>query len=209
MFQPRVIDIYWNDDVDSDSFVKAQKAGIWGVIHKCTQGTTFKDPKYEERRQMAIDAGLLWGAYHFNEGNNVVGQVDNFLSHCNPDENTLVCLDFEPCKNNMSVSSAISFMNSVEKRIGKTCVMYSGSRLKETIGDLSDANIEYLNSRKLWIASYTSTLHLPKGIDKWWLWQYTGDGEGQSPQKVDGFKTVDLSIYNGKDREQFGVEWID
>jgi lysozyme len=55
-----VIDIsHHNGNVN---LAKAKGDGILGVIHKATQGQTFKDPTYERNRQKAMDAGLLWGS---------------------------------------------------------------------------------------------------------------------------------------------------
>ena len=55
-----VVDLsHHNANVD---FKKLRAGGIVGVIHKATQGTGFVDKKYEERRQIALDEGLLWGA---------------------------------------------------------------------------------------------------------------------------------------------------
>ena len=46
-------------------FSRAAADGIVGVIHKATQGLTFTDSAYLTSRKKALDAGLLWGAYHF------------------------------------------------------------------------------------------------------------------------------------------------
>jgi len=60
-------------------FSKIAASGIVGVIHKAMQGGTFKDSKYAERRRPALDAGLLWGAYHFGDASDPVAQADAFL----------------------------------------------------------------------------------------------------------------------------------
>lgn len=212
MMKPRVIDIYSLNKVVSDSFQRAAEAGIWACIHKATEGNTFKDKGYKTRRKLATDAGMLWGAYHFNLGNDVKAQVDNFLSHAEPDENTLVCLDFEDYrKGNMTIQSAIAFMKEVEDRTGKLCAIYSGNRLKETIQTVGAEDVKYISERKLWICQYGPRLIMPKGIDKdaWFLWQYTGDGVGPKPHTVPGFEDgIDLSVYNGESKEEFATKWI-
>ena len=54
-----VIDLsHHNNNVD---FAKVVAAGVLGVIHKATQGTTTVDPLYAQRRGEALAAGLLWG----------------------------------------------------------------------------------------------------------------------------------------------------
>src|SRR5258706_7209929 len=77
-------------------FQQAKAAGILGVIHKATQGLTYKDPMYLTNRQKALDAGLLWGAYHFGDGTDGTAQADFFLSVATPGPDTLVVFDFEP-----------------------------------------------------------------------------------------------------------------
>jgi hypothetical protein len=46
-------------------FSRIKAAGIVGVIHKASQRTSYPDPSYAIRMPQAINAGLLWGAYHF------------------------------------------------------------------------------------------------------------------------------------------------
>lgn len=206
---PRVIDIYSGTRVRDDSFKKAAAAGIWACIHKATEGNGYKDKTYPVRRKMAVDAGMLWGAYHFNYGSDWKTQVNNFLSQAEPDENTLLCLDFEDHTVNMTITAALAFMKEVEQRSGKLCAIYSGNRLKETIGSISAADLAYLNDRKLWICQYGPKLILPKGIKNWFLWQYTGDGVGPLPHDMPGFDSgQDYSVYNGQTKEEFTQTWI-
>ena len=58
---PKVIDIYHLDANDARGgdgadFAKAHAFGIRGVIHKATEGVTFKDAEYGPRGQAAIGA---------------------------------------------------------------------------------------------------------------------------------------------------------
>src|SRR5262245_19938800 len=70
-------------------------AGIVGIIHKATQGTGYVDPTYLERARGALNAGLVWGAYHFGDGSDPQKQVDNFLRTVGADSETLYALDWE------------------------------------------------------------------------------------------------------------------
>ena len=76
-------------------FEAAKADGISGVIHKATQGFRYTDPKYQNPRSKALDAGLLWGAYHFAVGGDGVGQAENFLSVVNPEPTDLLVLDLD------------------------------------------------------------------------------------------------------------------
>src|SRR5437667_9726212 len=92
-----VVDIsHHNGNVDLG---KAQAAGIVGVIHKATQGTSMTDNMYDQNRQQAVAAGLRWGAYHFGTKAAGAAQGDSFLNTANADDQTLLLLDYEPTGN--------------------------------------------------------------------------------------------------------------
>lgn len=215
MMTPRVIDIYVGTNVTSDSFNKAKAAGIWGIIHKATEGTTYRDKSYSTRRKMVSDAGLLWGAYHFNYGNDYKRQVDNFLAAAEPDEMTAVFLDWEMYKVNMSVQAAIAFCKELEDRTGKIAGLYTGNPLRSAFPSLSEADKTYMATRKIWWAQYGPKPVMPKNFEKyggtWGLWQYTGDGVGPFPHTVPGFGNgIDLNVFNGTEntRDELEQWWI-
>src|SRR5438552_16830899 len=54
--------------------------GIVGVIHEATYPRLERDARYYERQRAALEAGLLWGAYHFGDGTNPIGQADHFMN---------------------------------------------------------------------------------------------------------------------------------
>src|SRR5205823_14978271 len=89
-----VIDLSHHNTVTS--FHEAQAAAILGVIHKATEGSSFVDASYNERRARALSIGLFWGAYHFGVRGNVRAQADHFLEITNPGPTDLLVLDFEP-----------------------------------------------------------------------------------------------------------------
>src|SRR5690348_7505988 len=90
----------------------AAAAGIIGVIHKATQGTTGVDPMYQTNRTNAANAGLLWGAYHFGTAGDGAGQAQHFLDVVGSFDNTLLVLDFEPNPSGptMSLADARAFV---------------------------------------------------------------------------------------------------
>lgn len=204
---PRVVDISHHNVVTD--FAAAAAAGIWGVIHKASQGRAYRDPDYAARRKKAIEAGLLWGAYHFNTGDAVPLQVDNFLTAAQPDANTLLVLDYEDNHaSNMSIRHAVDFLHEIERRTGRKAAIYSGNRLKENIGALSAADRAYLTSHRLWLCQYGPRAVLPSGFSAYWLWQFTGDGIGPSPHSIPGIKSdgIDLNTFAGT-REQLAATW--
>lgn len=208
MKTPRVIDIYHLTSCNAESFKRAKAAGLWGVIHKASQGTR-PDPKYALRRKWALDAGLLWGGYHFNDGDDYKAQADSFVRSLDPDGTTLAVLDYEIYKRNMDITSCVKFMRIVEDKLGKSCAIYSGDALKSNISKLGKDDFKYITGKRLWLAQYGPTAKLPRGFDKYFLWQYTGDGIGQEPHTIDGFGPgQDMNVYNGT-FEDLSTEWCD
>jgi lysozyme len=209
---PRVVDVsHHQPKIDMD---KLAAAGIWGVIHKATQGSNYKDPDYVRRRDAAKAAGINWGAYHFNDGSDVASQVKNFIGYAKPDADTLVVLDFEDNpKSNMTMRQAVQFLRQMEKQ-GYKCAIYSGNRLKEHINDLPTADREYVTSHLLWLCQYGPRAVLPVGFNEYFLWQYTGDGIGQTPHEIDGIENdngttvrgVDLNVFEGT-RDELDAKW--
>ena len=128
----RVVDVYQGDNVSD--FNKAAQDGVWGIIHKASTGATGWDRKYAERRPKAVAAGLLWGAYHWGTGIDVKRQVDNFLKRAQPDDKTLVALDYEDDPNQMTLEQAREFLTRISERLGRKAVLYSGHVAKDNLG---------------------------------------------------------------------------
>jgi lysozyme len=203
----RVVDLYQNDRVTS--FQKAADSGIWGIIHKATTGATGKDAKYSSRREPAKAAGLLWGAYHWGTAANVAKQVDNFLKTAQPDDKTLIALDYEVTSGNqMTVAQAREFMKLVAEKIGRKPVLYSGHLIKEDLGNKKDA---FFGSHRLWLAQFSQDPVVQKSWDSFWIWQYTDKTTGLKPNKVPGLPgdtagNLDCNSYSGA-RTKLEAEW--
>src|SRR5262245_7724356 len=135
----KVLDLSHHNTIASWADIKA--AGIVGVIHKATEGTTYTDPQYLNRTAPAMRAGLQWGAYHFAHASNVQAQTDHFLSVAGIDNETLYALDWEdpPTGSRMPLEQARQFLNLIAQRIGPNrCVLYSGNVAKEELGNQQD-----------------------------------------------------------------------
>jgi hypothetical protein len=175
----RVVDLYHGDRVSS--FAKAATAGVWGIIHKATTGATGQDAKYAARRPRALAAGLLWGAYHWGTNANVQKQIDNFLLAADPDEHTLVALDFEDTLGNqMTLAQARDFLVGVADRLGRRPVLYSGHLIKDGLGSTVDA---FFGAHRLWLAQYGETPVVQASWTAYWLWQYTDSTTGPAPTR--------------------------
>lgn len=206
IINPKVCDVYQGDRLYD--LAVAKEAGLLGIIHKATQFVA--DHSYAGRRVWAGECGLLWGAYHFNTGENVQTQAHRFLSVAEPDASTLCCLDLEPYPRNhqpMSLAMAREFMEIVDDATKRKTWLYSGSAIKALIVGASQADREFFADHPFWICQYnvvpvmTDENHRPLPWTKPDLWQYTGDGIGPLPHTLPGLQpNIDLNSWAGTDQ---------
>lgn len=199
---PAVVDLYHRSIVTD--FAAARAAGVRGIIHKATTGTSGRDELYDDRRAAAQEAGLLWGAYHWGTARSPAEQVENFLGWARPDDHTLVALDYEPSPNNqMTLDGAREFLERVQDKLGRRAVLYSGHLIKEQLGSRVDP---FFGAHRLWLAQYSGRAVVQPSWTTYWLWQYS-DGPAQVPGiPGDGAGHVDRSHYAGS-AEQLAAEW--
>jgi lysozyme len=194
--QNSVIDLSHHNTVTSFANIKA--AGVLGVVHKATQGTSFVDANYDENRAGAKAAGLMWGAYHFARKGDVADQVTHFLSVAGAQAGELLVLDFEPntTEGTMTLAEAEEFVALVRERTGRFPGVYGGqSFLNETLGNNTTT---MLAQCWLWVARYSSQFPVvPPAWPGFTLWQYTDGSAGPQPHQVSGVGRCDRDKYNG------------
>lgn len=172
----------------------AQQSGIVGIIHKATQGSSFVDPQYQINRQQAQTLGLTWGAYHFGNGDDGVSQADFFLKTVQPNEQTILVLDFESntAGSTMSLQDARDFVTHIQVITGIWPGLYGGSYLKEQLGSQADP---ILQNCWLWLAQYGPTAVLPPGWQTWTLWQYTDGHLVPEPNPIPHISPCDRDFF--------------
>lgn len=198
-----VIDIsHHNGNVD---FGKLKQAGIVGVVHKATQGSTDSDPTYNSHRDAAKAAGLLWGAYHFGTDSDGVKQAINFLNVVGDASGTLIALDFEsnPTGSTMSLEEARAFVTQIQSVTGRFPGLYSGHDIKQALGSGTDS---VLGSCWFWLAQYGPTAVVPQNWKTWTLWQYTDGALGPDPTDIPGVGRFDRDLFNGSE-DQLRAFW--
>jgi len=193
-----VVDLsHHNETVD---FVKAKAAGIVGVIHKATQGLTYVDKTYASRRIKALDCGLLWGAYHFGVGADGSDQAQFFLDVVQPDDRTLLILDYESNLTGptMSLDQAREFVEHIGESTGRWPGLYSGHLIKEQLGGVRLPDRQF-SKCFLWLAQYAGSKpqNVPPTFRTWTFWQYTDGVHGSTPHRVDGVGLCDRNKFNG------------
>ena len=74
-----VIDMYHGNNVPDNAFPQLRAKGVFAIIHKASQGSSYIDPAFARRRDLVIGAGMLWGAYHFLDHSDPMMQAENFI----------------------------------------------------------------------------------------------------------------------------------
>ena len=190
-----VVDIsHFQSNVD---FAAVRGDGLFGVIHKATQGTGYTDPEYAPNRPAALAQELLWGAYHFGTAQDVDTQVSHFLQTAAANENTLLVLDWEEngiaSQGTMSLDQAVQFVQGVKDRVGKYPVLYGGSLIKNSVGTGNSV----LSQCPLWLAQYSTNPSLPNGWTSYAMWQSTDGVHGAAPHSVNGIGNCDRDVFAG------------
>jgi lysozyme len=174
-------------------------AGIVGVIHKATQGSTYVDPKYGARRKWLKESGFAFASYHFLEHNCAAKQMQHYIATAKPEAGELVVIDYEKADCTLTdLNTAVAWLrnNAPDNPI---CI-YGGSLLKEHLGS---RKLAWLAGTSLWIAQYTSgdAPTWPAQWARYSLWQYSDGKVGGKPNSVSGVSQVDCNEFNGTEAE--------
>jgi lysozyme len=214
--KPCCIDInHANDISDSPTPLagldRVKQDGIFVLIHKATEGTTFRDPRYDARRAKWMSGPAikltdvdgtpctvspLWGAYHFFHGATATAEANNFLATAQLQDGDMPFLDWEQVGASgfqPSVASADRFCQIIENKLGRVCGIYGGNVPREQFANeqQSSAVIERFAKRPLWFCAYGSVKVLSNLPGPWTkqeplLWQDDGDRYGPGPHMIPG-----------------------
>jgi lysozyme len=192
-----IIDLsHWNTVV---SFEEVKQSGVSAVIHKASQALV-DDPSYESCRQDALEAGLLWGAYHFGvQGHDPVEQADFLLTAAiGPNKLAspkLLALDWEwNNADTMTAEQAALFVLHVFHRTGRWPMLYTSAAFLASIPRLVPAVILKCD---LWLTGFTNAPVIPHqwATKGYRIWQH---GIGVCAG-IDG--QVDWDTFNGTPEE--------
>ena len=185
------------------SWDKVRSARVAGVICKATEGPGLVDITFARRYKDAPAAGLLFGAYHFMRPGSVGQQVHHFLSNVPQDDKLLLALDHEDPK--VPLENVFEWVRQVHEQTKRRPILYSGFLIKEQLANVQHEHAaEIAKNLRLWLAEYGPRPICPPGWDKPFLWQFTGDGQGESPHAIPGIvggKGIDISAFDGSPAE--------
>ncbi|HEY7415608.1 MAG TPA: glycoside hydrolase family 25 protein, partial [Ktedonobacteraceae bacterium] len=157
-------------------FEEVARSGVKGIIHKCSEGTSYEDDMRAENCSNAMKAGLGVSTYHWlSPGSNATAQMEFYLSLLDPVKGERVVIDYEQdgCTLTM-LKDAVQALLDYKHDLRIT--VYSGHLLKEQLNGNCD---EFLrDNTDLWLAQYTSgTPSWSEGTyENWMLWQYSESG---------------------------------
>lgn len=174
--------------VDIDAAIAA---GLGAVIYKATESIGIADATYANAKEICEGAGVLFGAYHFGRDGSGVDQANYFLSVAQPDEHTLVALDWEA---SMGLAGAEQFVSRIYDVLGRWPVVYTRKTYAEP---LIGNKATLLTNCPLWVASYQSSPNWPKQWPSWALQQYSNGTDGPTPHGIAGIRPdIDMNILN-------------
>lgn len=218
--QPNVLDMYHGDNSDRPiNFNILETAGIWGVMHKSSQGTRYKDPKFSDRIKAARDADLLVGAYHYLDSSDIGAQFDNFMHSIGEfatSDNFAIAADYEKGNDgkHASLSQLYDFMSRIDKEIGGVLTWcYSSDLIRETLQPVKGGHVDnamagihdFFLQHGLWLAEYGSHENTPwpwKEENKLpFLWQFSENGRVPAV-----LGNVDLNYFVGT-RDELKAQW--
>lgn len=164
------------------NYSQVKSSGIEVVYIKASEGTTYRDPYFENNYQNAKANGLKVGFYHFLTARNTQqarAQAQFFasvISGKSPD--CKLAMDYEQFYEGNSIAEinqiAKAFMERLQELTGKEVIVYS---------NLNDArnvfNSEIASRYPLWLAYWGNYNNLQNTSSSWQTWegiQYTNRG---------------------------------
>lgn len=182
-------------------FNEVRNAGVLGMIHKATEGTSFVDQNRGENCANAMGAGIACITYHWLKPGNAANQMKFYMDTVKPMAGERMVIDYEEDGCTLDdLHEAVQTL--LDNPIGIHVTVYSGHLLKEQLNGDHDKLLA--DHTDLWLAQYTSgTPSWSTGTyPQWKLWQYSETG--QIAGIDDAY--VDLDNFNGGSSEF--LRWI-
>ena len=180
-FKPGIDVSHWQGTID---WAKVAGGGITFAFAKATEGQTFNDPMYTTNRSGAAANGILFGAYHFaqpdNLPNDAIIEADHFSSVAAPAYGDIVPVVDLEVSNGLTVDQLTTwlhdFLVEVKLDTGVKAMIYTSPSFWQT--SMGDTDVFARNGyRLLWIAHWgVPDPSVPAnnwGGNSWAFWQQT------------------------------------
>ncbi len=201
-----IIDLYAGNDIDWNALKKDQQ--LTAIIHKASQGYK-TDPKYADRRAMALKNGYKWGSYHLGTNDDPVVQADHYLEIVGNYSDELIALDLESddSTKHMNLRNAILFINRIYERTHRYPVVYCNRNVLNLIHAQS-YNHSIWAKCSLWYARFRIDIPDFKTLvwNTYTLWQFSSEinckTNGGCLYNVPGTQyDMDVNVYNGSKKQ--------
>lgn len=189
----RFIDISnWQGDIN----LPALLPNVDGVVCKATEGTTFVDPYCDIWVQQCINAGKLWGFYHFASSESASEEAEFFVRNCQGYfRKGIPILDWE---GNQNVGWVNAFVQRVHELTGVWAWIYGNP------WRFSQGEVEPNCAR--WVAEYpyvtspsfeqAESWNCPETEGNVVAWQFCSDGR---VSEYNG--NLDCSLFYGTEKQ--------
>ena len=168
-------------------------APISFVYVKASEGSDFKDKKFEQNFENARKHGFMRGAYHyFSTTSSGVSQANLFISMVKlrpGDLPPVLDIEEKPKNKKKYIEEVKIWLKKVEEHYGVKPIVYASSKYKKKY--LDDP---FFKEYPSWVAHY----YIPELTDgeEWLMWQCTDIGV------IPGIKEkVDINIFNGSEKQ--------
>lgn len=169
------------------------------VFIKCSEGMDLLSKYYNADLDSCIAHGIRVAPYHFySSKSKAIDQAANFIANARVNECTMrPMLDVEPEPHQLRemggihacISGMTVFVNEVEAKTGRKCVLYLNQNFVKQYYHLFP---EELRQCDIWIAKY----HEKHPYSRFSIWQFACKG------RVKGiYGNVDLNVFNGNRKE--------
>jgi len=204
---------HWNplpqDDLAA-AFGAAAAYGIRYVALKATQGASFVDPTFAERRAAAAAAGLGVCAYAFLDGTDPAPQADWLLRTVGALGGIELAIDCEsnPSRNgvdSVTIPIAEAVAQRLEERLGFPPIYY-GSRWGPD-GKATGLPSAALARCPLWLGEWGDAPVCPAGWAAWTMWQCTNGRVGRDVVAVPGLGLCDRSYIAAGSIAEIDLWW--
>lgn len=198
-----IIDVF---DENSLDLREAAQQGVGLILHQTSQGLYKTDTAYAMRKEAALAAGFLWGAYHMLSAEDTERQLDRFLSlEDGSDPRIGLAIDWEEsARGMMSYKELQRFIGLFNARMkpryaDRYPILYGGKVLRDTDGIL--AGDPLLAKCPLWYARYAAIDHPLQIPSRTWatytFWQFADENREFGGPPTDILPGADISRFQG------------